>query len=193
MPQFTKMAIINSFYKLIEQKSFEKISVKDIVEDCGVNRKTFYYYFSDIYDLVEQIFRMELNKYIENLTEEITLEQGMTGVFNLLEKNKKAIYHIHNSTEKDDLKKYIYGSLHDVIVKINRENAKKYGISEKDMELLCSVFIMAFSGLINTWIDNGMKPSYYETIKRVCVMLRGSAELMLNNLRSEDNENSDKS
>ena len=48
MPQFTKAAIIKSFSKLLDQKSFEKITVKDIVEDCGVNRKTFYYYFADI-------------------------------------------------------------------------------------------------------------------------------------------------
>ena len=46
MPQFTKAAIIKSFSKLLDQKSFEKITVKDIVEDCGVNRKTFYYYFA---------------------------------------------------------------------------------------------------------------------------------------------------
>ena len=46
MPPFTKQAIIASFLKLAENVPLEKITVKDIVEDCGVNRKTFYYYFN---------------------------------------------------------------------------------------------------------------------------------------------------
>ena len=41
MAQFTKQAIINSFLKLLEEMPLDKITVKDIVEDCGVNRNTF--------------------------------------------------------------------------------------------------------------------------------------------------------
>ena len=40
MAQFTKTAIIESFLRLLETRSIEKITVKDIVENCGVNRKT---------------------------------------------------------------------------------------------------------------------------------------------------------
>lgn len=43
MAQFTKQAIINSFLKLLEETPLDKITVKDIVEDCGINRNTFYY------------------------------------------------------------------------------------------------------------------------------------------------------
>ena len=60
MAQFTKTAIIESFLRLLETRSIEKITVKDIVEDCGVNRKTFYYYFKDIYDLTESVFATAL-------------------------------------------------------------------------------------------------------------------------------------
>lgn len=189
MPQFTKKAIINSFYKLLEKKSFEKISVKDIVEDCGVNRKTFYYYFSDIYDLVEQVFRLELKKYVESLNSETTPEEAVIGIFSLLEKNKRAIYHIYNSPEKVELQKYIHNSLKELIAKINKDRAEKFGISQSDTELLCGIFVMTFSGMINGWISDGMDSSYYEKVKRVCVMLRGSVELMINNLRKEDKKN----
>lgn len=42
--------------KLMEKKPFSKISVGDICEDCGMNRKSFYYHFRDKYDLVNWIF-----------------------------------------------------------------------------------------------------------------------------------------
>ena len=53
MPNFTKLAIQQSFLRLLSQRPITKITVKDIVEDCGINRMTFYYHFKDIYDLVE--------------------------------------------------------------------------------------------------------------------------------------------
>ena len=42
--------------RLMLQRPFEKISVSDICNDCGINRKSFYYHFRDKYDLVNWIF-----------------------------------------------------------------------------------------------------------------------------------------
>ena len=36
MTQLTKKAIVNSFIKLLNDKPWDKITVKDIVEDCGI-------------------------------------------------------------------------------------------------------------------------------------------------------------
>ena len=44
MANFTKQAIKASFMKLLSQKPLSKISVRDIVEDCGINRNSFYYH-----------------------------------------------------------------------------------------------------------------------------------------------------
>ena len=44
MPNFTKQAIKDSFLKLLNQQPLSKISVRSIVEDCGINRNSFYYH-----------------------------------------------------------------------------------------------------------------------------------------------------
>lgn len=44
----TKKIIKDTFWELLEEKPYNKITVKDIVERLGVNRNTFYYYFQDI-------------------------------------------------------------------------------------------------------------------------------------------------
>lgn len=58
MPEsnITKNALAASMKKLMSNKPFAKISVSDICEDCGMNRKSFYYHFKDKYDLVNWIF-----------------------------------------------------------------------------------------------------------------------------------------
>ncbi len=55
MPSFTKRAIIESFLHLAGKKPPDKITVRDIVDDCGINRNTFYYYFQDIYAVLEEL------------------------------------------------------------------------------------------------------------------------------------------
>ena len=53
MSGFTKEIIARTFTELLDEKPMSKITVKDIVEHCGVNRNTFYYHFRDIPDVVE--------------------------------------------------------------------------------------------------------------------------------------------
>ena len=48
MTQFTSKAIEESFIRLLNERPLDKITIKDIVDDCGISRNTFYYHFQDI-------------------------------------------------------------------------------------------------------------------------------------------------
>ena len=52
----TKRAIADSLKDLTRVKSFDKIGVVDITDKCGINRQTFYYHFSDKYELLKWIY-----------------------------------------------------------------------------------------------------------------------------------------
>ena len=53
--QKTRRRIIDCFLNTIPQKQWDKISVKELCEKAEITRGTFYQYFDDIYDLMEQI------------------------------------------------------------------------------------------------------------------------------------------
>ena len=55
----TKQKLATSLKKFMTLKSLNKITVTDIIKDCNVNRKTFYYHFEDIYDLLKWILEQE--------------------------------------------------------------------------------------------------------------------------------------
>ena len=55
----TKNALAASLKQLMSAQPINKISVGDICENCGMNRKSFYYHFKDKYDLVNWIFDTE--------------------------------------------------------------------------------------------------------------------------------------
>lgn len=51
----TKKDIMDAFWKLYCEKRIDKITVKEISKNAGYNRSTFYEYFIDVYDVLEQI------------------------------------------------------------------------------------------------------------------------------------------
>ena len=55
MTNTTKFALEASLKKLLQHKKLDKITINDLVSDCGISRMSFYYHFKDIYDLVEWI------------------------------------------------------------------------------------------------------------------------------------------
>lgn len=57
----TKRHIVSSFLRLMDKKPWEKITVIEICRTAEITRGTFYQYFSDIYDLLEQLEESLLN------------------------------------------------------------------------------------------------------------------------------------
>lgn len=51
----TKKAIRNAFAELLAVKDMNLITVKDIADTADINRKTFYNYYSGIYQIVDEI------------------------------------------------------------------------------------------------------------------------------------------
>ena len=107
MPPFAKREIKNSFIKLLTERPISQITVKDIVEDCGVNRNSFYYHFQDIPSLLEEIIVEMTAKVIENLPEESTFEEKVTAALEEIDSNKRMIYHIYGSSNREFYEKQL--------------------------------------------------------------------------------------
>ena len=45
MPNITKKALESSLKKLMLKKPLDKITIRDVTEDCGISRAAFYYHF----------------------------------------------------------------------------------------------------------------------------------------------------
>lgn len=60
-----------SLNELIEQKPFERITVREIAENCGMTTRTFYNYFQDKYDLILWTYSSRFEEYLENCDEAI--------------------------------------------------------------------------------------------------------------------------
>ena len=63
----TKRAIRNAFAKLMVEKDINDITIMELAETADINRKTFYNYYSGVYQVVEDIEHDILSSYAELL------------------------------------------------------------------------------------------------------------------------------
>lgn len=179
MPNFTKMAIKSTFIKLLNEKPLSQITVKDIVEECGVNRNSFYYHFQDIPALVEEIVTEEADRIIAEYPSIDSIEQALNVAMDFARKNRRAILHIHNSANRDIYEQYLWKVCQHVVSSyVNAAFADK-PIADSDRELLIRFYKCECFGMVMEWMSSGMRDDMPEQIRRLCELRKGMAEEMV--------------
>ena len=167
MVKLTQKAIIQTFLNILQQKSLDKITVKDIIETAGINRNTFYYYYDDIYDLIDQIFKEETKNVLLNTTENYTFYEEYVRAASLVIENKQAIIHIYHSKSKDILFNYLEQVTSACVKKFVIKAAKDYDLSEDGIEYITYFYSNAIVGSTMHWVRNGMDSYRDDLLKRM--------------------------
>lgn len=80
----TKKVLLQALTKLMSLKKINNITVKELTDLADVNRSTFYLYYKDVFDMVEQIemeMLDEFNKVFEKLREEANTYTSLISFF----------------------------------------------------------------------------------------------------------------
>ena len=116
-PNYTKEMITKAFIQLLNEKPLHRITIKDIAEDCDINRNTFYYYYPDIYALLSEIFENELQRVIDEYNNTLSWEEGFLLATSFALENKTAIFHVYNSMQREEVTDYIHAVAGNVMTK----------------------------------------------------------------------------
>ncbi|MDO4494288.1 MAG: TetR-like C-terminal domain-containing protein [Oscillospiraceae bacterium] len=157
MQKDTKKLIFDTFIELLSQKPFDKITVKDIVETCDINRNTFYYYYSDIYDLLEEVFTNEFDELMEAHKNGGSWLEAFIKIANTAYRHKRIVYNICSSRSYDYFENYMYKSCKHIMVDFVQYAAKGMSVPDEDIEFLASFYEYAFLGIISEWFRTGMR------------------------------------
>ena len=152
MSEITKKALATSLKKLLSKKELSKITISNITNDCGVNRQTFYYHFKDVYDLLEWIYLNEVIQSMDGKDTYDTWQQGFLSIFEYL------------------------------LMNIIEEKSKKLNVKEEDKEFIANFYKYGFVGIVQDWIESGMKENPNNIIDKLNSIIDGNFENALENL-----------
>lgn len=179
MAQFTKRAIIAGFMELLNERPFDKITVVDVAERCEINRNTFYYYYDDLYALVDDILQIETQKILDMRITCDSWADAFTLVTEFDRRNKRAIYHLYHSPNWQNLEKHLYDILLSGMIAVMEKEAEGTGAYPEDVHALSVFYSSALLGIMSHWLRNDMKYDADGYIANISKLLEGNARASL--------------
>lgn len=155
--KLTKRALAASITTLLEKKPLDRITIKDITDECGVTRNTFYYHFQDVYDLLSYIFREQADQILREYAGGEDWKDFFLNILTYLNENQKMIENVYYSMRQEELEAYIKKVVGMYALQIIDIQAKDMGVDELVKKTVADFYHNAFAGATLQWIKEGMK------------------------------------
>lgn len=185
MAQTTKRALAASLKKLLEKKPLDKVTVIDIIEDCEVNRQTFYYHFKDIYDLIDWMLLDEATRALDGKKTYDTWQRGFEQILEALLLDKTFITNVYHSVSREYVENYLYRLTFELMMDVVEEKAAGMNVRDEDKKFIADFYKCAFVGLTLEWIRKGMKEEPKTMTERLSILIKGDITGALNRYRTD--------
>ena len=152
-----KHALAAALKELMAQKPIDKITIHDITERCGIRRQNFYYHFEDVYDLMRWMFQEEAMSLLRQHEGTLLWQEGLLQLFRYIEENKAVCLCALRSVGREHLKRFfetdIHASFHRTVEQFGHEvGAISAGVTESDVELVTHFYVVALTGMLESWL-----------------------------------------
>ncbi|MGM9665919.1 MAG: TetR/AcrR family transcriptional regulator C-terminal domain-containing protein [Eubacteriales bacterium] len=150
----TKTALANALKEKMAKKSFSKITVSELIQECNINRKTFYYHFEDIYALLKWTFEQEAINVVKSFDLLVNAEEAINFVMDYIESNKYFINCTYDSIGYMELKRFLYTDIIGVFKNVIDNGTEKLNIKIDDdfKNFLADFYTEALAGMIASWV-----------------------------------------
>ena len=179
MASNTKEALGNALKQMLAVKPIERLTVKDLVDICSVNRQTFYYHFDDVYDLLEWVFEEDANKVLPSEVSFSHWREDVLLFFKYLYDNSTFALNIYNSQSRTYMLRYYKRRIQNCIRSFAVIVSEGQNIDRGDFEFVVEFYSNCVVGLISQWLDLGMKLPKEITTDRLMTVLEDSVENLL--------------
>lgn len=182
MSNTTKIALEASLKELLKKKPFDKITIADLTEDCGISRMAFYYHFKDIYDLVEWSCLEDAEKALNNKKTYDTWEQGLLQIFYAVQENKPFIMNVYHCVSRERVEKYLMPLTDKLLVDVIEEQSKGLFVKQTDKDFIAQIYSYVLVGLMLDWVADDMKENPEKLVERLAIVIQGNLSAALHRL-----------
>jgi len=173
---YTRQIFMDSLKRLAQKRRLTKITVSDIVDDCKLNRGTFYYHFRDKDDLINAIFQSDILDYFQEAKE----KDWTHNTYHFLTVMRKDCSFYSQALEIDsyyNLRKLLYDMNFSAALSIIDHALEGRKLSARASNFIADFYASAFTGTNIHYIKSGAKQSpekmlqYYYDLSEPCIFI----------------------
>ncbi|MBQ6603233.1 MAG: TetR/AcrR family transcriptional regulator C-terminal domain-containing protein [Eubacterium sp.] len=144
-----KRVIADAFIQLMQSQPADKITVKMLIDTCGISRPTFYYHFKDIPDVVEYLISGILERTCQACIKADDLKSAIRIFLDMIVDNRKLVKRLDKSAKSRDYWRYIAKRIEETLSSIlSNTSEHEDRLRFADMQLLISVFSYGMMGVM---------------------------------------------
>lgn len=174
----TKKMLSASLKHCMEKKSLSKITVTDIVTDCGLNRKTFYYHFQDVPDLLKWTLEQEAVDVVKQFDLLNELEEALRFAVRYIRENSHMINCAYDSIGRDELKRFLNHDFQSIVMSIVEQIERKENVhSDPDAKkIICNFYTEGMAGELVDLLKSRDAVQDEKSIRCISLVVRTSLE-----------------
>ena len=186
----TEKSLAESFKKLMLKYPVNKITVKQVTDESGVTRRTFYNHFIDIYELLEWIYEHEVIEELEGYNNLNGWKEAINLVLQYTLNNRKICLNVFNSLGRDHLEKFLYNIFYNEVKGVVNDITNDLCIEEDITNNLCieedikneiiGFYTLAIVGEFIMWLRNDLKEGPEKILSRIERMMNGTLSFVFN-------------
>ena len=181
MSNRTKKDLEAALKRQLLKKPLDKITINDLVNDCGISRMTFYYHFQDIYDLTEWVCIEDAREALQGKKTYDTWQEGFLQIFEAVYENKPFIMNVYRSVEKERIERFLNQLTSGLIRGVVDEKAEGIDIPEEKLQFIADFYTYSFVGIMLDWIQQGMKADYKQIVEDIAATMKGNISNSIHN------------
>lgn len=183
----TKKTLAASLKKFMNKKPLSKITVSEIVADCKVNRKTFYYHFEDIYALLKWMLEEEAIEVVKKFDFIVDYEEAMIFVIDYVNENQHILSCAYDSMGREEMKRFFFADLIGVMETVIDGAEKEYDckMQEDYKKFVCNFYTEAITGMLIDWLKDKSVRDKEKTINYLSTIFHSSLGDVIKNAPKE--------
>ena len=148
MPVNVKPMIADAFLKLSKEKNIDKITVKDIVDECGISRQSFYYHFQDILEVIEWSAEQAFQKLLARSMETDNAEAVFQDFIAAADEASAMLRKLLNSQKREQVERLMVRAVRTYLQEMIRRKGPITDIPYEDAETALSFCTYGIVGLL---------------------------------------------
>ncbi|MCR4704501.1 MAG: TetR/AcrR family transcriptional regulator C-terminal domain-containing protein [Lachnospiraceae bacterium] len=160
----TKERLVASFKKLAKHQPIDKMTIREITDDAGVLRSTFYRHFQDKYQLLEHIYRSEVLGPASPLIQNEMLTEAVILIFIRMQQDRDFYGKVYRLEGQNSFESIVTVSLKQTMLEFIRTHSENRIARHELMstEMLADYYSKLWTAFILSWMEDGMKTSPQE-------------------------------
>lgn len=174
----TKNLLAKTLREMLNEKPFTKITITELVQRTGINRKTFYYHFRSTEALLAWMIEKDTMEIVAQLDIIANPEKGIDFVMEYLEENRTMLKAINGSIGRGAVHKFLYRDL-SPLVKMALTEASQGHLKEDAglKEFATEFYTEAVVGVLQNWLESPAPRSRAEISRYVMIMVEELEQL----------------